>query len=249
MVQLREAIVKSETKPGTAKRTKKGKGPTAKNHGQIGTKSGSKPDTPKEESLFGKSDQINATFSKGLDLAEAGLSLGLTLINRFGTMVQDSVLEKFSGVLSSAPGPSSQGDSPSNGPDGSQTPSPPSAQDTDESLEAQDPSSYIVNRLPLSPEQPVSVSFSINNDSLEASKKVKVAVEGFVGFTHGQSFSAKGFSVTPSSKVIAPMDFEKFVLKGKLPAGLQADIYQGRIIVMADQAFDIPVKLMVTSGA
>ena len=238
--------MKSETKTATAKRTKKGKGPAAKSHGQGGTKSRSKQSPPKEESLFGKSDQIGATFSKGLDLAEAGLSLGLTLINRFGTMVQDSVLEKFSGVMASASAPSSTEDRTS---DGARHSSPPAQErDSAEFTGTHDPNYYIVNRLPLSAEGPVNVSFSINNDSLEAGKKVKVQVEGFVGLTHGQSFSSEGFAVTPSSKVIAPMDFEKFVLKGKLPAGLPADIYQGRVIVTADQAFDIPVKLMVTSG-
>ena len=198
-----------------------------------------------EDSAFGRSDQIGATFAKGLDLAEAGLSLGLTLINRFGTMMQDSVLEKFSGVMNTANAPSYDPDSAS--PKDRNTAPPMPAPEQPEAMEPQDPAYYIANRLPLAPGQPVHVSFSINNDSMDSAKRVKLKIDGFTGSTQGQMFPCKGFMVTPGTKTIAPMDFEKFSLKGVVPAGTLPDIYHGRILVVSEQVIEIPVKLMVTS--
>lgn len=204
-------------------------------------------ETGSKDSVFGRGDQIGATFAKGLDLAEAGLSLGLTLINRFGTMMQDSVLEKFSGVMGAAT-PSPQDPASSSPRTGESAPSM-SPSEQSEGLEPQDPAYYIANRLPLAPGQSVHVSFSINNDSMDSAKEVKLKVDGFIGSTQGQVFPCKGFTVTPGTKTIEPMDFEKFVLKGVVPAGIPPDIYHGRIVVVSEQAIEIPVKLLVTSAS
>ncbi|MEO8325919.1 MAG: hypothetical protein ABI618_08725 [Nitrospirota bacterium] len=202
--------------------------------------------TNSEDSVFGHGDQIGTTFAKGLDLAEAGLSLGLTLINRFGTMMQDSVMEKFSGVMGAATASPQESVPPTSRPRDSAAPMPPSEQS--EGIEPQDPAYYIANRLPLTPGQSVHVSFSINNDSMDSAKDVKLKVDGFIGSTQGQVFACKGFTVSPGTKTIEPMDFEKFVLKGVIPAGLPPDIYHGRILVVSEQAIEIPVKLLVTSA-
>lgn len=202
--------------------------------------------TNSEDSVFGHGDQIGTTFAKGLDLAEAGLSLGLTLINRFGTMMQDSVMEKFSGVMGAATASPQESASSSSRPVDSAAPMPSSEQS--EGIEPQDPAYYIANRLPLTPGQSVHVSFSINNDSIDSAKDVKLKVDGFIGSTQGQVFPCKGFTVSPGTKTIEPMDFEKFVLKGVIPAGLPPDIYHGRILVVSEQAIEIPVKLLVTSA-
>ena len=199
------------------------------------------------DSLFGHGDQIGATFSKGLDLAEAGLSLGLTLINRFGTIVQDSVMEKISGVMSAASNAPSDGTATSEQTtayDNEQAPS----SEPSEAMGQQDPAYYIVNRLPLTPGQSVQVSFSINNDSMDTPKRVKLKADGFTGATQGHTFSSKRFTVTPGTKTILPMDFEKFVLKGEIPKDISPDVYTGRILVFSDQAIEIPVRLLVTSA-
>lgn len=197
--------------------------------------------------MFGHGEQIGTTFAKGLDLAEAGLSLGLTLINRFGTMMQDSVLEKFSGVMDAAT-TSSQESAPSSSRSSRDSVAPVPSSEHPEGIEPQDPAYYIANRLPLTPGKPVHVSFSINNDSMDSARSVKLKVDGFIGSTQGQGFPGKGFTVSPGSKTIAPMDFEKFILKGLIPADLPPDIYHGRILVMSEQAIEIPVKLLVTSA-
>ncbi|WP_447965664.1 hypothetical protein [Nitrospira sp. Ecomares 2.1] len=199
-----------------------------------------------EDSVFGHGDQIGTTFAKGLDLAEAGLSLGLTLINRFGTIMQDSMMEKFSGVMGTATASPQESAPPTSSPRDPAAPM--SSSEQSEGIEPQDPAYYIANRLPLTPGQSVQVSFSINNDSMDSAKNVKLKVDGFIGSTQGQVFPCKGFTVNPGTKTINPMDFEKFVLKGVIPDGLPPDIYHGRILVVSEQAIEIPVKLLVTSA-
>ena len=226
------------TRAATGKREgKKESSAKSEKNGQRGTEG---------ESLFGHGDQIGATFSKGLDLAEAGLSLGLTLINRFGTIVQDSVMEKISGVMNTTSDTPPDATSPSEqtAHEHEQAPS----SEPSEAMGQQDPAYYIVNRLPLTPGQSVQVSFSINNDSMDAPKRVKLKADGFTGATQGDTFSSKLFSVTPGTKTILPMDFEKFVLKGEIPKDISPDVYTGRILVLSEQAIEIPVRLLVTSA-
>ena len=241
--------MKSESKATASKNSKK-KSPSRRSSTQrkstAQASAHADQNTKSEDSMFGHGDQIGTTFAKGLDLAEAGLSLGLTLINRFGTMMQDSVLEKFSGVMGAATA-SSQESAPSSSRSHDSTVPGPSPEHP-EGIEPQDPAYYIANRLPLTPGQPAHVSFSINNDSMDAAKNVKLKVDGFIGSTQGQVFPCKGFTVSPGTKTIEPMDFEKFILKGVIPAGLPPDIYHGRIVVMSEQAIEIPVKLLVTSA-
>ena len=246
--------MKTGTKPVSKKKkpTVRRKASRAVTGRQEGTKKSTqntekngKPESA-DDSLFGHGDQIGATFAKGLDLAEAGLSLGLTLINRFGTIVQDSVMEKITGVMSTTsdaspdPAPTSAQAAYDNEPSPSSDPS--------EAMGQQDPAYYIVNRLPLTPGQAVHVSFSINNDSMEIPKRVKLKADEFTGATQGHPLSSKGFTVTPGTKTILPMDFEKFVLKGKLPKDISPDVYTGRILVHSEQAIEIPVRLLVTSA-
>jgi hypothetical protein len=46
-------------------------------------------------------------------------------------------------------------------------------------------------------------------------------------------------------KSIAPMDFEKFVLTGTLPADAPPDVYRGSVIVGSTDEMSIPVRLVV----
>lgn len=178
----------------------------------------------------GRADQVGALFSKGLDLAEAGLSLGVTLVNRVGVAAQQQIVERFMSQAATAVDPATAG---------APAPSAPAAPE---------PEAYgISNRLPLQPGSEVRVSFSINNDSMVAPKKVALGLEGFVGDAHGRRLNAAGFAVQPARKTIAPMDFEKFVLKGVVPPKAPPDVYRGWVIVGSDTELRIPVWLVVSS--
>jgi hypothetical protein len=105
---------------------------------------------------------------------------------------------------------------------------------------------YVTNRLPLLPGGTVKVSFSINNDSLVAPKKVALRVEGFVGQASGASFPATAVAVKPATRTIAPADFDKFVLRGTVPAHVPSDVYFGLIVVETDEQLKIPLRLVVS---
>ena len=51
--------------------------------------------------------------------------------------------------------------------------------------------------------------------------------------------------VTGTIAAIAPMDFEKFVLRGAIPETSPADIYHGSIAVTAEDSMRIPVLLVI----
>lgn len=192
--------------------------------------------------LRGRVDQMGTLLSKSLDLAEAGLGLGVTLVNRVGAAAQQQILERFiSQAASMAGAPAETGEPPmqprSAEPSAPEAPPPPT-----------EPEGFgITNRLPLMPGGDIRISFSINNDSMEAPKKVALSVEGFVGDAHGRRLSGAGFTIKPARKAIAPMDFEKFVLEGTLPAKAPPDIYRGWVIVASDTELRIPVWLLVSS--
>jgi len=182
--------------------------------------------------LRGRVDQMGALLSKGLDLAEAGLGLGATLVSRVGEVAQHQILERFMTQM----GPAAQAA-------GAAPPEPEAAPQAEP-----EPQNYgITNRLPLQPGGQVRISFSINNDSMEAAKKVALSLEGFVGAAHGRKLDAAGFALKPARKTIAPMDFDKFVLEGALPPKALPDIYHGWVIVSSDTELRIPVQLVVSS--
>jgi hypothetical protein len=176
--------------------------------------------------LTGRADQLGAIIVKTLDLAEAGLSLGITVLTRAGAAAQDALSDR-------APGPDGQVL-----PENSQ----PHAAD-----EPEEEPFFLANRVPLAPGGDVYVSFSITNDSLVDPKRVNVDVADFVGETDGVRIASDAFAVRPARKTIAPMDFEKFVLTGTLPAATPADVYRGAVIVGSTDELSIPVRLVVAA--
>jgi hypothetical protein len=190
--------------------------------------------------LRGRVDQMGALLSKGLDLAEAGLGLGVTLVNRVGVAAQQQILERF---MTQAAGTAD----PAMAAAAAAPPSPDMAPSPSAAAAPEAESYGISNRLPLQPGGEVKVSFSINNDSMEAPKKVALSLEGFVGDASGRRLNVAGFSVKPAKKTIAPMDFEKFVLEGALPPKAPPDVYRGWVIVSSDTELRIPVWLVVSS--
>ncbi len=184
-------------------------------------------------------------MTKSLDLAEAGLSLGLNLVERLGATLQDQVSSRLAqarDALAGAPvhpptGAADTGAGPPPWPNSSDRQGPYAA-----------PFSGVTNRLPLFPGSPVRVSFSINNDSADLPRRVELRLEGFAGELTGAPLEAGHLAIEPAVQTIAPMDFEKFVVTGLVPAGTRSDAYRGWIVVGGEQQLRIPVRLVVTAS-
>lgn len=172
-------------------------------------------------------DQMGTILAKGLDLAEAGVSLGATILNRVTLAAQQKIRE---------------------GLDAAGQPQPPQPAATAEQADpGEGEAAYgLANRLPLAPGAEVSISFSVNNDSLTEARKVEFKVQGFAGDAGQAAIDAATFAVRPAQKTIAPVDFEKFVLKGVVPATAPPDVYRGVVVVRSDKDLFIPVVLVVT---
>ena len=181
--------------------------------------------------LKARLDRFGDLLGKGLDLAEAGLSLGLTVASTLGAAAQQKIFEKMMEAVAepAAPAPASAA-----------APVAPTAASPDAP-----PAFGITNRLRLTPGMPVSISFSINNDGAAAPKQVTLRVEPFTGERSGAMLPLASLSVTPDAAAIAPMDFEKFVLRGAIPETSPADVYHGSIAVAAEDSMRIPVLLVI----
>ncbi len=202
------------------------------------------------------SEQMNSLLTRGFDLLEAGIDLGINLVNKLGNVAQEQVVEKVSGIVRSAAtmndmaGTRSQEVSLEDTKGESMGKRVPEADNSDayKESEAEQAGMHIVNRLPISPNSKADISFSINNNSPSSPKTLSFTIEGFVGKTYNVTLDSKRFSIRPSKKVIEPMDFEKFMLKGDIPKDTPEDSYHGWIIVSdAKERFKIPVTLFISS--
>ena len=176
-------------------------------------------------------DQMGTILAKGLDLAEAGVSLGVTILNRVSLAAQQKIREGLDSAAQSQSGaqPSPAGVTP------------------DAPAESAEADQYgLTNRLPLTPGGEVRISFSVNNDSVTDVRKVEFKVQGFAGESQQAAIDASAFAVRPGQKTIAPVDFEKFVLKGVVPETTPPDVYRGVVVVRSDKDLFIPVILVVT---
>jgi len=186
-----------------------------------------------------RSDQFGAIFAKGLDLAEASLSLGLTMLTRVGVAAQQQV-ERMASALPQEPVAAPPGPGiPVPGPQQEPPPAPPGPITADERQYG------ITNRQPVTQGGVVRISFSINNDSVSSPKSVTLRPEPFVGEIEGARIEADKFAIKPQRRRIAPLDFEKFVLEGAIPDDVPSDVYHGAVVVSSGQAFSIPVRIVV----
>ena len=184
-------------------------------------------------------------MTKGLDLAEAGLSLGINLVERFGATIQDQVSSRLAQARDALAGTAAGPVQAPAAPESQAAPRPqPEASARAPSVAA---FSGVVNRLPLFPGSPVHVSFSINNDSPDVPRRVQVRLEGLTGEVTGTPFNAGELAVEPGTREIAPMDFEKFVITGIVPMGLKSDAYSGWIVVSGQHQLRIPLRLVITA--
>jgi hypothetical protein len=173
-------------------------------------------------------DQMGVILAKGLDLAEAGVSLGATILSRVSIAATQRIREGLeASAVPPQPGAPVQPEAPA------------------EEAEADAPYG-LVNRLPLTPGGEARISFSVNNDSMTEVRKVEFMVQGFAGDSGQASIDAAVFAVKPARKTIAPVDFEKFVLEGALPGDVPPDVYRGVVVVRSDKDLFIPIVLVVT---
>ncbi|HTC07609.1 MAG TPA: hypothetical protein VK726_02425 [Acetobacteraceae bacterium] len=202
------------------------------------------PSADEELDLRARLDRFGDLLGKGLDLAEAGLSLGLTVAGTLGAAAQRKIFSKMMEAAFAEPAAPSYPEAPSGVMPQGAPPAPPPR--TADGAAAPNPQPFgITNRLRLAPGMPVSISFSINNDSAAAPKPVTLRVEPFTGERTGAMLPPASLSVTPEAATIAPMDFEKFVLSGAIPDTSPGDVYHGSIAVTAEDSIRIPVVLVI----
>ena len=184
--------------------------------------------------------QLGALMSKSLDLAEASLTLGLNFVQRLGSTVQEQVIDRLSHVGQSftqpAAEPGQRAPARESEPDAPAQPKPAAARSF----------AGVMNQQPLFPGSAVRVSFSINNDSASAEKKVALKLEGLEGEISRTALDGSALSIEPASATIAQMDFEKFIVRGLVPMGTRSDAYQGWIVVSGDEQLRIPLRLVIT---
>jgi hypothetical protein len=200
-------------------------------NGAATAESGAAPASPPPEPAAADADALDLKarlqrfgeiLARGLDLAEAGMNLGLTIATTVGSAAQQKITER---LFDPAPEPA-------------RPPQP---------VEPEPQPYGITNRLPVFAGGAVSISFSINNESASAPKGVVLRLDGFAG-DRGGPLAADGFRFVPAQAAIAPMDFEKFVLEGVIPAGTSPDIYRGSVLVESDANIAIPVWIHVQAG-
>lgn len=182
-------------------------------------------------------NQLGTLMSKSLDLAEASLTLGMNFVQRLGSTVQEQVLGRLSQVGQSSNPPATEAATAE--PVRNAEPEPRARP------AAGRPFAGVVNQQPLFPGSPIRVSFSINNDSQSSAKKVALKLEGLKGEISGAALDA-ALTIQPHSATIAPVDFEKFILRGLVPMDVCSDAYQGWIVVSGDEQLRIPLRLTIT---
>ncbi|PXF58386.1 MAG: hypothetical protein C4B58_06675 [Deltaproteobacteria bacterium] len=196
------------------------------------------------EDIQDRGDQIGSIFSKVLQLAECSVDLGINLMSRLSSLALGQDIGKMTGGREHA---GEQYYTPS---EEMNTGSQPFFQEQPGGTS--DASGYskghcVTNRMPLFPGSPVHISFSINNDSPVSEKKLHLKAQDFIGATHHFKMDQHAFSVDPADRVIAPMDFEKFILTGIIPPDAPEDSYNGWIVLAGDEEIKISVILAVTA--
>jgi hypothetical protein len=184
--------------------------------------------------------QLGALMSKSLDLAEASLTLGLNFVQRLGSTVQEQVIDRLSHVGQSftqqAAEAGQRAQAREREPEAPAQPKPAATKSF----------AGVTNPQPLFPGSAVRVSFSINNDSASAEKKVALKLESLEGEISHAKLAGSALSIEPASATIAQMDFEKFIVRGLVPMDTRSDAYQGWIVVSGDEQLRIPLRLVIT---
>ena len=229
-------MVKSESEKSKSNEEKS-------SHKKKEEKSQSQDQTSKENI-----DKIGILFDRGIDLVETGLELGVNLVSKLGGVASDKASdilktqmqgeapgqkESYEDLIRKFTGQNKEPEPPQ--------PSSPPQQEQENNLPV------VSNRLPAFPGSEVKISFSIENESINESKQLKFDTVGyFIGDESNFQIEASAFKINPSKKSIAPMDFEKLVLSGKIPENAPPDIYKGLIAVSGEDQYQIPIVIIVS---
>lgn len=210
------------------------------------TRTASKKSTARKKAKTGQqkksaqesSDEpLGAIMSKGMELAEAGLNLGLNLVHKFGGSIQEQVIEKFAktgnNIFKSSAAATSE--------------SPEAASEKVPEGAPEPAFSGIANRMPAFPGGELRISFSINNDSTSVARQVNLSLESDLkGELSGKTLGKKLFALQPSSIAIAPADFDKFTIFATIPVNQQPDHYLGALLVDGEEKMRIPLRVSIT---
>lgn len=196
-------------------------------------------------------DKIGILFDKGINLVETGLELGVNLVSKLGGVASEKASDVLKTKMNEAPGQRENYEDLIRKFTGQQEPEPPRHEEPPQAHEEPENTLPVVsNRMSVAPGEEVKISFSIDNESHEASKQLQFAATGpFLGDKSGFQIEAKGFKISPSKISIAPMDFEKLVLSGKIPKNAPPDAYSGLITVSGQDQYQIQILIIVSPAA
>lgn len=185
-----------------------------------------------EQGLWGNLERLNQVVAKAIDLAESSLSLGARMVSGLGKLSERQILDRVRDAEAAAAAPP-------------EAPRDEAAASGAPPFEGAVEGPGVANRAPLRPGSEVRVPFSLTNESAEAERQVRVSLRDLVGVATGQRLAADALSVEPPEATLAPLDFEKFVIRGQLPGETAPDTYRGVIVVEGDDLLTIPLLLSV----
>jgi hypothetical protein len=182
-----------------------------------------------EGALTDKMERLNRVLSKTIELAEAALQLGVRLVDSVGRGGREDARSRLADV--------DRGGSGDFGNAGEAQPS---------TAASGPPDNRVGNRTLLHPGAEVRIAFSINNESTEK-RTIQLQLSPLVGEARGARLAEGALKVKPERIEIEPLDFEKILLVGRIPANSLPDTYAGGIVVAgADQPISIPLRLVVS---
>jgi hypothetical protein len=164
-------------------------------------------------------------YGRSMEIVGKGLEMGLSLINSGGERIINALAAKI------APGPQ-------------HVPSPAAFAQTGNQSEPVD-QALIGNAIPVVPGSELYVSFSLSNDVPGVTKHIRVSLEPLSGEHSGHPLDISALSIVPAEKSILPLDFEKFVIQGRITDDTIPDRYSGLISVQGDEQFKVRVCFTV----
>jgi len=185
-----------------------------------------------EQDLWQNLDRINQVVAKSIDLAEASLALGVRMVGNLGKVGQEHLLRRVMGTGATA---AQQADTAQADPYAQPAAAP----------EAAAVGPAVVNRAPLHPGSDVYLPFSLTNDSPDTAKAVRLSLQGLAGEAAGGRIPAETLRIAPPEARLAPLDFEKFIITGRIPGETVPDTYVGAILVDGEERLAIPLRLAV----
>ncbi|MBN2035137.1 MAG: hypothetical protein JW768_00210 [Chitinispirillaceae bacterium] len=165
--------------------------------------------------------RFTEVMNKSLEITEAGMTMGLKLLGTGSEKLLSVITEKLVPAAAAPPQPAgSPAPQPQGGP-------------------------VVGNAVPAVPGGSVYISFSISNDAADRSKRIRLTLSECIGSQTRQQLPPGSLAIAPDQKEILPLDFEKFIVSGIVPAESLPDTYEGWIVVDGDEQFNIHIVVTV----